>query len=115
MRHKEPGGSYEPGKKHAPPDPRMMASLNLTSQGESYVRAGRYDEAIHVLERSLSIHSANGESCYFLAEAWLKKGNISQAREFNRLAERYLKEDRTYINRILKQKKQIEFHGVKTK
>lgn len=99
---------------HAAPDPRMAASLNLTSQGEGHVREGRYDEAIHILERSLTIHSANGKSCYFLAEAWLQKGNIGQAKEFNRLAERYLGNDRAFFNRILKQKKQIDRHGVTT-
>ena len=89
-------------------DPRLMTSLNLTSIGERYIQDGRYDDAIDVLEKSVAVYAQNGKNYYYLAEAWLHKGNLSLAREFNQLAFIYLKDDSGYHERVVKQKRAID-------
>jgi hypothetical protein len=42
-----------------------------------------------------------------MAEAWLKKGNPSQAREFNRLASMYLKDEPLWMSRVKDQQERI--------
>ncbi len=88
------------------PHPSTLASLQLTSQGLILLESGKPDDAIRLLERAMSLNPANGQNYFYLAEAWLLKGNISQAEEFNRLANIYLKSD-IWINKISKQKQQI--------
>ena len=73
-------------------NPRVVASLQLTDQGRRLVEDGKPDNAIRVLEQAVSLHPANGQNYYYLAEAWLMKGYASQAKEFNQLAEIHLKE-----------------------
>ena len=89
-------------------DSRLVTSLNLTSIGERYIREGRYDDAISVLEKSVAVYAQNGENYYHLAEAWLRKGNFSLAREFNQLAAIYLKEDKGNYQRVIEQKRTID-------
>jgi tetratricopeptide (TPR) repeat protein len=50
------------------------------------------DDAISLFERAVSLNPMNGENYYYLSEAWLAKGDRTQAKEFNHLAGRYLKE-----------------------
>ncbi|MBU0995597.1 MAG: hypothetical protein KJ737_24145 [Proteobacteria bacterium] len=95
-------------QKNETDDPRMLASLNLTSQAEKLLNEGKYDEAINMLERSVAIHSQNGKNYFFLAEAWLMKGNINLAKEFNQLASIYLKTDSHFSKRIKDQKTKID-------
>ena len=98
------------GKKELPeerPRSREMASLHLTEQGQMLLERGRVDDAIDVLERAVSIYGSNGKNYYYLAEAWLKKGNIVQAREWNRLAEMYLTGDREWSQRASEQRERI--------
>jgi predicted Zn-dependent protease len=68
---------------------------------------GKIDDAINVLERAVSIYGANGKNYYYLAEAWVKKGNLMQAKEWNRLAEVYLAEDREWSKRASEQRERI--------
>jgi hypothetical protein len=62
------------------------------------------------LERAINIHPRNGKNYYYLAEAWLLKGNISQAAEFNHLAELYLKNDRQWKKLVMSQRQRIRNH-----
>ena len=62
-----------------PPDPRALASLQLTEQGRRLVEAGKSDQAIRVLEQAISLNPDNGQNYYYLAEAWLSKGVITEA------------------------------------
>ena len=89
------------------PHSREMASLHLTEQGQMLLERGKIDDAINVLERAVSIYGANGKNYYYLAEAWVKKGNLMQAKEWNRLAEVYLAEDREWSKRASEQRERI--------
>ena len=68
---------------------------------------GKIDDAIVTLERAINVNPSNGQNYYYLAEAWLKKGNHSQAKEFNRLAAMYLRDEPEWSSRINNQKKRI--------
>jgi predicted Zn-dependent protease len=89
------------------PRSREMASLHLTEQGKMLLESGKIDDAISVLERAVSIYGTNGKNYYYLAEAWLKKGNVMQAREWSRLAEMYLAGDREWSQRASEQRERI--------
>jgi predicted Zn-dependent protease len=91
----------------AKPRPRELASLHLTEQGRTFLEEGRYDDAISVLERAVSLSASNGKNYYYLAEAWLRKGNGTQAREWNRLAEMYLAGDQEWLRRVYNQRERI--------
>ncbi len=95
----------EPAEK---PSPQKLASLQLTEQGRILLERGKPDPAISILERAVSIDPANGENYFYLAEAWIKKKNFKQAREFNRLAGIYLKGDYHWKIRVMKQREKIK-------
>jgi tetratricopeptide (TPR) repeat protein len=88
-------------------NPRAVASLRLTEQARVLLETGKVDDAITTLERAMNVSPSNGQNYYYLAEAWLKKGNPSQAREFNRLAAMYLKDDPNWIGRVKDQQERI--------
>lgn len=109
-----PSPSAEPTvqkKEQAPPrengSPRAVASLRLTEQARVLLEDGKVDEAITTLERAMNVNPSNGQNYYYLAEAWLRKGNPSQAREFNRLAAMYLKDEPGWMNRVRDQQERI--------
>lgn len=90
---------------------RELASLHLTEQGRMLLESGKVDDAISVLERAVSVYASNGKNYYYLAEAWLKKGNVLQAGEWNRLAEMYLAADREWSQRVYGQREVIRSRG----
>lgn len=87
--------------------PRAVASLRLTEQARALLESGKVDDAITTLERAINVNPSNGQNYYYLAEAWLKKGNPSQAREFNRLAALYLRDEPAWSSRIKDQQERI--------
>ncbi len=93
------------------PRPREVASLHLTEQGQMLLESGKVDEAIGVLERAVNIYPSNGKNYYYLAEAWLKKGNVMQAREWNRLAGMYLAGDSEWSPRVYEQRGRINVYS----
>ncbi|MEW5909473.1 MAG: hypothetical protein AB1659_06725 [Thermodesulfobacteriota bacterium] len=93
---------------HQSPTPMQTASLRLTDQARRYLEKKDTESAIRTLERAVSLHPNHGENYFLLAEAWRIKGNREQALEFNRLAELYLKHDRTWMDRIELQRSRIE-------
>lgn len=108
------GFRYEGRKKElreGKPRPREVASLHLTEQGQMLLESGKVDEAIGVLERAVNIYPSNGKNYYYLAEAWLKKGNVMQAREWNRLAGMYLAGDSEWSPRVYEQRGRINVHS----
>lgn len=86
------------------PSPRAMASLELSKRGQLLIEANKPDEAIRYLERAINLFPGRGENYYYLAEAWLLKGNPSQASEYNTLANIHFKENPEWIGRIAFQK-----------
>ncbi len=88
--------------------PRAQASLRLTEQGRKLLENGRSDAAIRMLEQAINLDVANGLSYFYMSEAWILKGNLEQATEFNRLAQIYLKESPEWMTRVLAQKDRIE-------
>jgi predicted Zn-dependent protease len=93
------------------PSPRAIASLELLKRGRLLIEAGKPDEAIRYLERAVNLYPGRGENYYYLAEAWLMKGNASQASEYNTLATVHFKGDPEWIKRIAFQKKLIDKIG----
>ena len=106
-----PPGPVVLEKDRTPPrpdeSPRAVASLRLTEQARVLLESGKVDEAITALERAMNVNPSNGQNYYYLAEAWLKKGNSSQAREFNRLAAMYLKDEPDWMSRVKDQQERI--------
>ena len=87
--------------------PREKASLQLTEEGRQHLVADKPDHAIRSLEQAISLNPDNGRCYYYLAEAWLQKGNASQARQFNSLAENYLKKSKEWKTRLSNQADKI--------
>ncbi len=93
------------------PGARELASVHLTEQGRMLLESGKVDDAISVLEQAVSIYASSGKNYYYLAEAWLLKGNVLQAGEWNRLAEMYLAGDREWSQRVYEQHERIRSRG----
>jgi tetratricopeptide (TPR) repeat protein len=93
------------------PTPQQIAAHQLTEEGRKLLAADRPDDAITVLERALSLDAENGRNYYFLGEAWLQKGNFDQAREFNRLAELYLRGNPRWLQSVVRQRGRIDAGG----
>ena len=89
------------------PSPRALAALQLVDQGRMFLERGQPDDAIGILERALNLNPASGMNYYYLSEAWLMKGNMVQAAEFNRLAEIYFKNDSPWMDRVMEQRQRI--------
>jgi predicted Zn-dependent protease len=102
----ETGGSENNNEKQGL-NPRALAALQLTEQGRMFLENKQPDDAIGILERALNLNPDNGRNYYYLAEAWLMKGNIGQAVQFNRLARIYLKNDNEWLQRAILQKERI--------
>lgn len=89
-------------------DLRMMAAVNLTRQGKTLLSQGKFDDAISVFERAININAEDGRNYYYLSEAWLKKGNLALAEEFNHLASIYSRQDFTLKRLVKNQQDDIE-------
>ena len=87
--------------------PRETASFQLTQEGRQLLEENKPDQAIRILEQAISLNPDNGQCYYYLAEAWLQKGNFSQARQFNSLAKNYLKEENGWKTRVENQADKI--------
>jgi tetratricopeptide (TPR) repeat protein len=107
-----PPAATQPPREIPPPEPkpdaRMLATASLVEQGKNYLDAGKPDQALGAFERALSVHTGNGKTYYYMAEAWIMKKNKHQAHEFNRLADMYLSEERTWRDRVADQQNRIK-------
>jgi len=90
-----------------PRSPREKASLQLTEEGRQLLAEDKPDQAIRLLEQAISLNPDNGRCYYYLAEAWLQKGNPSEARQFNSLANNYLKKDKGWKTLVANQADKI--------
>lgn len=87
--------------------PQQTAARELTRRGRRQLDNRQPDAAIRDLERALSLNPADGQTCYYLAEAWLMKIDARRAEEFNRMAESLLKDDPDWLIRIARQADRI--------
>ena len=94
-----------------PDGAQALAAEALVDQGRQLLAQGAPDAAIRVLERSVALDSNSGPNYYYLAEAWLMKQNVHQAREFNRLADLHLGQDPEWKTRIDRQSVRISTLG----
>ena len=105
---KETAGEQQPRpQKPAGHSPRALASLKLTDQGRRHIETGEADSAIRVLEQAISLNPGNGQNYYYLSEAWLMKGFTAEARQFNRLAESHLTDDKDWEKLVTRQTERI--------
>lgn len=82
----------------------------MTERGRRLLESGDPDAAISVLERAVGLNPTNGENYYYLSEAWLAKGDTTQAEKFNRLAGLYLEGEDWEVN-LLDQRERIRKRG----
>jgi len=94
-----------------PDGAQVLAAEALVDRGRQLLAQGATDAAIRVLERSVALDSNSGLNYYYLAEAWLMKQNVHQAREFNRLADLHLGQDPEWKTRIDRQSDRISTLG----
>jgi len=109
-----PVASLYPTESIRTPPARAQASLRLTEQARELIAAGKADEAIRTLEKALNLDPQNSRSYYFLAEAWLLKGDKTRAAQFNRLAESHLRNDRAWASKVSAQKQRIKKNLART-
>lgn len=91
-----------------PSAPRNSAASQLTQEGIQHLNAGRSDNAIRSFEQAIGLNPNCGQCYYYMAQAWMAKGVISEARQFNSLARDYLQDDQAWKERVAQQAKQIE-------
>ena len=97
-----------PGKGFEDLSPRAQASLRLTAQAKKLIQNGQPNDAILTLERAINLNPANGLNYYFMAEAWLEKGEVDEAMKFNGLAASSLEESPAWMDRVEEQRGRIE-------
>ena len=97
-----------PDKTQGYSDSRTIASHNLTSKGYELLEKGDVDGALRLLERAVGINPSDGPGYYYLAEAWLAKGNLPLSARFNKLASIYLRKDRAWTKRAKDQNLRID-------
>lgn len=91
----------------AKPTPRALASLNLGEEGRKLYQAGQIDAAISTLERASALNPMNGQNYFWLAEAWLQKGDRGQALQYHRQAQRHLAGDPGWRARLEEQGRRL--------
>lgn len=91
-----------------PSTPRESAALQLTQEGIRHLNAGKPDNAIRSFEQAIGLNPNDGQCYYYLAQAWLAKGVVPEAKEFNNLAQDYLRDDVHWEDRVLEQTQRIE-------
>jgi predicted Zn-dependent protease len=84
-----------------------LAALELTEEARILLDEGRTGDAIRLLERAVNLHPDSGRSYYYLAEAWIARGDLRQADEFNGLAEAYGDGGREWRTKVRRQKERI--------
>ncbi len=91
-----------------PATPRNNAAVQLAQEGIHHLSAGRPDNAIRSFEQAIGLNPNCGQCYYYMAQAWVAKGAVSEARQFNSLARDYLQEDPTWNERLRVQTRRIE-------
>jgi tetratricopeptide (TPR) repeat protein len=80
----------------------------LIQEGIGHLNAGKPDNAIRSFEQAIGLNPNNGQCYYYMAQAWLAKGAVSEAKQFNSLAGDYLQDDAQWEVRVREQFQRIE-------
>lgn len=96
------------GETDRSPDSRVAAAHSLIRAGYRLLQNQDYNGAIRMLERAVGVNPADGPGYFYLAEAWLAKGNCDRAARFNELAVLYLRGDRKWTRWAEAQKERIK-------
>lgn len=91
-----------------PSTPRESAAYQLTQEGIQHLNAGKPDYAIRSFEQAIGLNPNYGQCYYYMAQAWLAKGKVSEARQFNNLARNYLNDSPGWEDRLATQTLRIE-------
>ncbi|MGB5984446.1 MAG: tetratricopeptide repeat protein [Desulfobacterales bacterium] len=91
------------------PAPRQVAARNMTREGVGLLSRGEAAAAIDALEQSLILDARNGETYYYLAEAWIAQGNRDQARQFHNQARTYLEGRGGWATKLSRQAAQLGY------
>ena len=97
-----------PEQVHPPAHARAQAASELIRQARQLLAVWQPDHAINLLERAVNLNPSSGQNYYYLAQAWLMKGDVRQAMEFNSLAEIYVIDDSFWESQVAEQKMQID-------
>ena len=87
---------------------RIHAAEQLIEQGKADLKNSRPDSAMRSFERAVQLHPDGCGAYYYMAEAWLQKGDLRRARQFNRLARSYADQDPYWERRIRNQARQLK-------
>jgi cytochrome c-type biogenesis protein CcmH/NrfG len=87
--------------------PQQAAAEELIDRGRRHLANVRPDAAIRDLERAMSLNPSDGQTYYYLAEAWLMKIDARRAGVYNRMAENHFKDDPDWLVRIARQADRI--------
>ena len=82
---------------------RERVAAALTTRGRKLMETGRVDAAIRLFEQALSQSPHYGPGYFYLAEAWLGKNSVTQARTFHDQAALYLPAEPAWQNRLDRQ------------
>jgi Tfp pilus assembly protein PilF len=99
--------AVQPAPGDESPPPQQAAARELTARGRRLLENTQPDAAIRDLERALNLDPSDGQTYYYLAEAWLMKIDARRAEAFNRKAENLLKDDPVWLLRIARQADRI--------
>ena len=107
----QPGKPSEEAVQSAPDSesiaPQLAAARELIDRGRRHLANVRPDAAIRDLERAMSLNPSDGQTYYYLAEAWLMKIDARRAEAYNRMAENHFNDDPDWLVRIARQADRI--------
>jgi len=86
---------------------QQEASIEMTDQGRQRIASGRFDEAISILQKAISIHPKNSYAYYYLAQARYFKKDYGQSLPPLGQAELFLSGDPAWLARVFALRGQV--------
>ncbi|PIE71375.1 MAG: hypothetical protein CSA22_02380 [Deltaproteobacteria bacterium] len=100
--------SSRPPMPRPPATGRSAVSDHLIATGKQQLAQGHVQDAIVTLEQALGLSPQSGAACFYLAEAWIREKKADTARQYHRLAQRYLPATRSWKKVLAAQQKKID-------
>lgn len=98
-----PHAAHTDAEPKAAREHRRTAAEQLIEQGRQELKKDRAEAAMRSFERAIQIHPDGCVPYYYMAEAWLQKGDVRRALQFNQLALSRADQDPYWKNRIREQ------------